>query len=451
MARQRQKIEVNALCEGMFVSDLDRPWHETPFPLQGFYIRQDDDIKALAEYCKFVYVDTLKQRVRGKYDRHTAESGPRKASVAGQEQQARKRGDKEVAQLKLPPVVIKHPQQYTVQTTLAKEVSKARKLHTHVYEAIGDVFQAVDAGAPVSLKETEKVAEGMVNSVVRNPDALVWLSKMHEQDVHSYQHGIRAAIWSLVFGRHLGLERKQLKTLALGVLLMQVGKLRVLPESLQSATQSEQEQRAEFESYIEAGLDILQGIEELPRGVLVIAEYHQERHNGSGFPKGVTGDRIPLLAKIAGLVDVYQGLIDPRDENDAGLSPLDAAGRLYEMRNITFQQDLVERFIEAIGVYPTGTLVLLNSGEVAIVTGHNQERRLLPRILVVCDAEKQMLKRTKVIDLKDYNAERSQNQMLLIRDSLPKGAYGIDERQYLQQGAGSRWSLRNIAGQLRAG
>ncbi len=448
MARQRQKIEVNALQEGMFVSDLDRPWHQTPFPLQGFYIKQDDDIKALAEYCKFVYIDVLKQRAKAAYSGHTiaTKAGGRKdqKSFSG-------KGNDATQTLKLPPITIKHPNYYEVQNTLVKEVSKVRKLHEHVYDAIGEVFTAVQDGDPVSIKETEQVADGMVDSVVRNPDALVWLAKMREQDVYAYQHGIRSAIWSLVFGRHLGLDRKALKTLAMGVLMMQVGKLKLDAQTLATARTLKGDARQQYEGYVLEGLAMLREIEGLPKGVLTIAEYHQERHNGSGFPKGVTGDRIPLLAKIAGLVDAYQELIDPRDDTDQGLSPLEAVSKLYEMRNINFQQDLVERFIEAIGVYPTGTLVLLNSGEVAIVTGHNQDRRLMPKVMVVRSAEEEMLKHARVVDLKEFNADRQKNEMLLIRDSLPKGAYGIDEKQYLLSGASSKWSLRHLAGSLMTG
>ena len=188
---------------------------------------------------------------------------------------------------------------------------------------------------------------------------------------------------------------------------------------------------------------------ELPKGVMAIVEFHQERHNGTGFPKGVTGDRIPLLAKIAGLVHYYQELITPRN-NDLGLSPLAAVSKLYELRNISFQQDLVERFIEAVGVFPTGTLVELSSNEIGIVTGHNQDRRLLPKVMVVLDEHKQKLKHARIIDLKELSSSTKSNDAVFIKDSLPKGAYNIDENQYLLSGATSKWSWRHIASSIAA-
>lgn len=443
MSANRLKIEVNALKEGMFVSDLDRPWHETPFPLQGFYIRLDDDVQALTQYCKYVYVDVHKQKAKTVHKTHTPFD--RKT----------KRVEKKVDThtVSLPPIVIKSPKIYESVHSIHKEVAKAEKLHQHIYEAISQVFASVSGNNPLQLKETvketEKVAEGMVESVIRNPDALIWLSKMNDQDAYSYQHCVKASIWSLVFGRHLGLDKIQLKSLAMGVLLAHIGKTKISQEILDSVTEPDSSYEAAYQKYIQHSIDALLAMDDLPKGVLPIVEFHQERHNGTGFPKGVTGERIPLLAKIAGLVHYYQELITPRND-DSGLSPLAAVSKLYELRNISFQQDLVERFIEAVGVFPTGTLVELSSNEIGIVTGHNQDRRLLPKVMVVLDQNKQKLKHARVIDLKELSLNSKSNDTVFIKDSLPKGAYDIDENQYLLSGATTKWSWRHIASSLAA-
>jgi HD-GYP domain-containing protein (c-di-GMP phosphodiesterase class II) len=449
MSSKRLKIEVNALKEGMFVSDLDRPWHETPFPLQGFYIRQDDDIKALLQYCKNVYIDVQKQKINKPYEAHaTFSPQPRIQSVVKKNEQEAKK------QIKLPPVVIKSPVEHVSTNSIYKEVSKAEKLHRQVYEALNHVFMNVaDPFSPAfkeTVRETEKVAEGMVESIVRNPDALVWLAKMNDQDNYSYQHSVKASVWALVFGRHLGLNKDMLKALAMGVLLSHVGKTRLSAEVLEGVAEGRSEFDAEYRKYVDYSMEALGAIEKLPKGVISIVEFHQERHNGTGFPKGVTGERIPLLAKIAGLVHYYQELITPRKE-ELGLSPLAAVARLYELRNISFQQDIVERFIEAVGVFPTGTLVELSSDEVAIVTGHNQDRRLLPKVIIVLDSNKQALKQGKPIDLKELSMSGNPDDALYIRDSLPKGAFNIDENQYLISGATSKWSWRHLSSSLAAG
>lgn len=449
MSTKRLKIEVNALKEGMFVSGLDCPWHETPFPLQGFYIRLDDDVKALTQYCKFVYIDVQKQKTKTVHEAHAAFDRKKKKTPVEDITKGQV--------VSLPPIVIKSPKTYQAVNTIHKEVTKAEKLHKHVYEAINHVFSSVLDDNPLSLrqtiKETEKVAEGMVDSVIRNPDALIWLAKMNDQDAYSYQHSVKASIWSLVFGRHLGLDKAQLKSLAMGVLLAHVGKTKLSQEILDALVDADIEAypefRSEYQEYVKHSLAVLATMDDLPKGVLSIVEFHQERHNGTGFPKGITGERIPLLAKIAGLVHYYQELITPRNDN-LGLSPLAAVSKLYELRNISFQQDLVERFIEAVGVFPTGTLVELSSNEVGIVTGHNQDRRLLPKVMVVLDANKKTLKHGKVVDLKERSLTGKEADAVFIKDSLPKGAYNIDENQYLLSGATSKWSWKHITSSLAA-
>lgn len=443
MAAQQVKVEIQALQVGMFVSGLDCPWHKTPFPLQGFYIRSEEEIVTLRGYCKHVLVDVDKAKIKPLYDKHVGfnpEAKQSKVRLKSVEQE-----------LKLPPIVVKSPTSYSVTASIVKEVAKVEKLHQQVYEAIDRVYTLVQCGADIDAAETRVVADSMVESVIRNPDALVWLAKMNEVDAHGYQHSVKAAIWALVFGRHLGLDRKSLSTLAMGALLAQVGKgkldpglLAMDPETMDAA------QRADYEKYVGYSVELLSKTENLPKGVLAIAEFHKERHNGSGFPKRVTGDHIPLLAKISGLVDHYQSMIAPVAA-PKGLSPLDAVTQLYELRNVLFQQDLVERFIQAVGVYPTGTLVVLSTQEVAIVTGHNMDRRLQPKVMIVTDVNKQLLKQGRVVDLKEWNSRQTGYEPLYIKSSLPKGAYDIDENAWLVTGATTKWSFKHLSGALAAG
>jgi HD-GYP domain-containing protein (c-di-GMP phosphodiesterase class II) len=438
MATDRIKTEVRALKEGMFVSDLDRPWHETPFPLQGFYVKGSDDIKAIEPYCRYVYIDVKKTKVPAEYEKHAVNQQPKRGK-------ATKAARAEARVLELPEVVIKNPESYAVGAPIGKEVARMGKLHEKVHEALVRIYNDVAEGKQASVQDTEQFAVSMVVSVVRNPDALVWLSKMDEGDDHSYQHVVKSAVWSLVFARHLGLSKPLMKTLATGILLSQVGKAKIDSSLLVSPETLEGADRTEYESYVSRSVEILQGIEGINDGVIHVAQCHRERHNGSGFPQGLTGDRIPLLAKIAGLVDAYQEMITPKGDAE-GMSPLDAVTRLYELRNVQFQQDLVERFIEAIGVYPTGTLVELSSNQVGIVTGHNIERRLQPKLIVVLDENKQQLKSAKRLDLKEWNESCKQGQEIFIKDSLAKGAYDIDEDAYLLTGAKSKWSLKHLSG-----
>ncbi|MFD2228868.1 HD-GYP domain-containing protein [Alkalimarinus sediminis] len=442
MQGNQQKIPVNQLQIGMYVANLDRPWCETPFPIQGFYIKQHSDVEQLESYCKHVYIDAVSGK-REAYDKH-APMGRRGGSRSGTEPAT---GNV----LKLPPLKIRNKVEYPqiasekAVASLKKEVSKAGKLQKNVNVALTNIFETVSSGESPDYKAVNKAIDGMVDSVIRNPDALVWLTRVSTHDQFSYQHAISTSIWSLVLGRYLGLEKEVLKQLSTAVLLSQVGKAKLPKHILENQHSLNAEDFESYKQYVQFSVEILESAGNVSRSVIDVVRSHRERHNGTGFPKGITGDRIPLLAKIAGLVDAYQEMIEPRP----GVTPMPAAvavSKLYDSRNIEFQEELVESFIKAVGVYPTGTLVELNNSQVGIVLNHNSKRRLWPRVAVVLNEDKQPLKQAKVIDLLAYNEGRSASDSLNISGSLPAGSFDIDPSNYLITGATSRWSWRHLSG-----
>src|SRR5690606_34011349 len=135
-------------------------------------------------------------------------------------------------------------------------------------------------------------------------------------------------------------------------------------------------------------VEILRKLPDVKPRVTSVVKTHCERINGSGFPAHLRGDKIPLLGKIAGIVTFYDETINPRGQ-DKPHSPSRAVAKLYELRDIEFQEELVVEFIRAIGLYPTGTLVELSSGEVGVVVEQNFERRLKPVVMIVTDSVKE--------------------------------------------------------------
>src|SRR5690606_23462302 len=299
------------------------------------------------------------------------------------------------------------------------------------------------AGKPVDWIETSAIAEAMADSVIRNPDAMLWMVRVQQRSDHAYRHAVSASVWGLVFGRHLGLEKAQLKALATGLLLSQVGKA-LLPQALlDKEGMLTPAEFKEYKRFVELGVQLIKQDTRLAPHVLPVVEYHRERHNGSGFPKGITGDKIPLLAKIAGIVDHYQELTEPAS-GVAALSALDAVGRLYASRNVEFQEDLVEQFIRAVGIYPTGSLVELNTGEVAVVVAHNPARKLLPTVKVVLDAERKPVRDGRLINLLEFNETCAKDERISIASSLPLGAFSLGDGQVDLTGSLSKWSWRRL-------
>ncbi|WP_020409511.1 HD-GYP domain-containing protein [Hahella ganghwensis] len=443
MAAESIKVSVSELSIGMFVADLDRPWCQTPFPLQGFYIRSSDDIHALQSYCRHVFID--RPLARSAYDRlESVDSGLQTRLKELLQSGVNARNDESQQRLPHSPIVIRKPIQYDTKVTLKKGIRQARKLVKDIDATLGRILEEVNAGLPVDITVTEKLAHDMTQSVLQNPDALVWLSRVQKKDEHSYSHAVSASIWGLVLGRHLGLSPTVLQTLASGLLLSQVGKAKLSDALLSKNHYLNAEEFKQYKAYVEEGVNILMADPAIPPQVVTIVEYHRERHNGSGFPKGVSGDKIPLLAKVAGLVDYYQEMIEPRPGVEA-MKPSEAVARLYQVRNIEFQEDLIERFIDAIGVYPTGTMVELSNHQIGVVVANNPERKLWPTVMVVIDEHERPLKKGKVVNLREYNDKKKrQEDFIQVMRSLPFGAYDINPAEYVLPEVMGRWRARSV-------
>jgi HD-GYP domain-containing protein (c-di-GMP phosphodiesterase class II) len=408
------KLNVSELTIGMYVSGLDRPWSQTPFPLQGFYLRDLDEINQLKALCNHVYIDV--EKGRGPIAANLKTLGPTLRNRINGRDQKRSTLAEPVAPLKIQRNVYRDIQ------PLQKEVKRARQLHQKVYGAVVEVLDQLERNQlqSASLGETKRVASEMVDSVLRNPDAFTWLSRVQEKDEYTYSHAVRSSVWAILFGRHIGLPKRDLDVLALGVLLKDVGKV-LLDDALLAKEELTPEEEKVYQNFVELGADILRKTPGVEPRVISVVKTHCERLNGSGFPQGLQGDKIPLLGKIAGIVTYYDHVTNPRGSRHP-IAPSKAVAKLYELRNIQFQEELVVEFIRAIGLYPTGTLVELSTGEVGVVVEQNFERRLKPKVMLVLDACKVPLDEPALLDLSEDDRRK---QALL--DSGKKTRYEIEK------------------------
>lgn len=433
MGIKQVKLDVNEVTVGMYVSGLDRPWNQTPFPLQGFFVRSLDEIKLLRQLCQHVYIDAVRGKPPLNTERHVGITDTMRSRVSARE------GKKAPAKVKVAPLRIQR-NQYPEVEPLRKEVKKARQLHQNVYHAVGEVLDYLGRNElhRVPMQETKRLAGDMVDSVLRNPDAFTWLARVQEKDEYTYSHAIRSSVWAILFGRHIGLPKRDLDVLAMGVLLKDVGKIQ-LDEALITNSQRSPAEELEYETFVEKGVEILRRTPGVEPRVISVVKTHCERLNGSGFPLHLQGDKIPLLGKIAGVVTFYDNITNPRGAQQP-VAPSKAVSRLYELRNSQFQEELVVEFIRAIGLYPTGTLVELSTGEVAVVVEQNFERRLKPKVLLVRDAVKEPINPPELLDLAEDDKHKQglidsgkqspeDIEKIEIARDLEPGSYDVDITQ----------------------
>jgi len=401
------KVNTTDLAIGMYVSGLDRPWLETPFVIQGFCVMDDDEIERVRSYCQFVFVDIMKSRDQShpllKAARlNSRSSTPIKDIFPGRPLKA-------------------YPNK---PTEWKDESAQAWAVLDSLVDDVNSIFEHVSGGGSLNVIRLKKSVEPVVESMSRNPDACIWLARLKQHDQYAYQHSLSAAIWAVALGRQLGLPRRDLRSLAIGCMLMDVGKLRLDPILLTAKRSLSEAETESMRAHVAHGLRIVKDGGMMNQDVLDIVAHHHERHDGSGYPQGLTGDEIPAFARIASIVDTYDAVTSNRS-HAAAVSPSEAIRMLYRSRNLDFQAELIEVFIQAVGIYPAGTIVELTTGEVGVVVSEYRTRRLKPKIMMVLDSRKYRLREPKLVDLSAEDANPDGTAVAIAR-SLEPGAHNID-------------------------
>lgn len=390
---------------GMYVSKLDRPWRETPFMMQGFFIMEEDEIQSLAKHCEYLFIDTVLGVDAEMYlDEHKALPSNRYL------EDFLNTGDKDI--------------DYPDEKTAIQELPVARVALESASELVANIMQSDLRRDKLDVEAVKTTVEPILSSMIRNSDAFIWLSKMRHHDAYTYGHSVQNCALGIAFGRHMGLEKDGLSTLAMGLLLMDVGKAKLPKELLTKSSALSPAEFEEMKKHVDYSVDILRQTEGVSENVINIALTHHERYDGSGYPNGLTGVQIPVYGRMAAIIDSYDAMTTTTAYRK-GMSEHEALQKIYDARDRFFQRELVEQFLQCMGVYPTGSLVELSSGEVGIILSQNTKQRLKPRVMTMLDAEKAPCRQRRIIDLA-LQAEDADGKPLHISRGLGQGAYGID-------------------------
>ena len=384
----RKNIPVTELRLGMYVSELDRPWTETPFVFQGFVLETEEQLETLKKYCKHVFVDEAPSRL----------PDPRSARPAAAH--------------------------YPVQVPVEREIERARTVHASSRETVREVLNAVRAKRTLDARSVDQAVNSMTESVLRNPDALMLFSRLREKGDYAHEHALDTAVYMTTFGRFLELPVDRISLLGYVGLMQDVGKLRVPTEVLAKRERLTPAEFAQARRHVQHSVDILRETPGLPADLPELAALHHERHDGSGYPRGLKGRDIGMIGSIAAICDTFDALTAERPYAKA-VSPSTALSMLYKWRGTSFDAALVEQFIRCIGIFPLGSVVELNSSEVGIVIAQNMERRLQPRVMVIRDAAGNLIRPQKLLDL-SRGPKLAGGEAYRIRRTLEYGKAGIN-------------------------
>ncbi len=431
------KVNTGNLEVGMYISRLDRPWLETPFLVQGFYVKNSNDIDIISNICDYVFIDTTvsRQKITSKMPSVSSamgiDSGGTEFTITKiNTDQSKSRSTAKVENTAGGSSSIealfpdKELTEYTDSTNWQNETPAARQAISGLHTCLNDLLSRNEKGGPLEIVKIRQAVEPMVDSVTRNPDACIWLARMKQEDNYIYEHSLGTSIWAVTLGRQLGLPKSDLHSLAIGGLLFDVGKLRLSNDLLKAKRHLTSKETKIMKRHVEIGVKLLEEGGMMNQDVIDMTAHHHERHNGKGYPAGLAGDEIPVFARIAAIVDCYDAITSDRIYARA-IAPSLAIKQLYEWKDNYFQGELIEEFIQAIGIYPAGTLVELSSGEVAIVVAESRSRRLRPQVMLLLDSDKQPLDVIEFIDLLEIT-QTDKGLPLDIINSLQPNAYGID-------------------------
>ena len=383
------KIDVNDLVYGMFVSELDRPWTETPFLIQGVLIESGEDIAEFRRLCDYVYIDVERSReiiapkLRTLAAKPLAEDKPHSNEITLQ--------------------VVEREQE-----AFRKELKVARKIHHRTRGYIDKLLDDVRLGNSLDTDTARELVGEMADSISRSPNAMLWLTHMKKRDEYTPIHCMNVCILALTFGRTLGLERKQLDMLGLGALLHDIGKMNIPLELLNKPGRLTDEEFEIIKTHSMSGYHLLRQEKEMPGEVLDIVRSHHERINGRGYPDGLTADFIGLLVQITSIVDVYDAITSDRCYQD-GIAPHDALKNMFNWAGEKFDADLVENFIKCLGIYPIGSMLELNTGHIGIVVSASEKARLRPIILVVINKNGERLTIPRLLNLAHPQWSKKEN------------------------------------------
>ncbi|MGE5707255.1 MAG: HD-GYP domain-containing protein [Bacteroidota bacterium] len=212
-----------------------------------------------------------------------------------------------------------------------------------------------------------RAAKDIVQSVMSNPNAVISLIDLKSFDDYTFQHSVSVCMLSVVVGRRLRLPIANLEDLALGAMLHDLGKVTLPLDVLNKPGKLTSTEFDLIKTHPRAGFELLSGNRFISAHAKAVVLQHQEKFNGQGYPKGMSGQEIHLNGRIGALVDVYDALTSDRPYRPR-MYPHKALQIIKEGSGTHFDPELVELFLTLVSPYPLGTRMVLNSGEeVAVV------------------------------------------------------------------------------------
>ena len=384
------RIHVYELKIGMFVSELDIPWEQSPFLIQGFDIKSHEDIQTIQNICNFVEIDASRQKTV-----HGAISS-------------------------------------NLEKSFLRSFEDSAKTYQKTSSLVKNMMDDIRFGNQLNGKTAKVAVSECVDQVLESPDTMLLLTQLKNQDEYTSQHSLNVCILSILLARHLKYPIEEINQIGLCGLLHDMGKMKIPTEILNKPGKLTVREEKIMRSHTTKGRDIIMSARDVYPGAVDVAYTHHEKLDGTGYPRGLGAFGISTHARIVAIVDAYDAITSDRIYQKGRLH-LQAINILMLGRNKHFDDSLVLKFVDCIGIYPVGNTVEMKNGEVGIVTEINKTNKTRPKVLMVMDSSKQLMKNSFAIDLAT-NPSDLDGKPYRIYKVLRKNEYNFDLFEFNQRG-----------------
>lgn len=406
---EKKRLKVTDLQIGMTVVELDRPWTDIPVDFQEITINTRSDIALLQQYCDEVYVDYIS------YTSITSDNLFHSKNAHA-------------------PSSNKPINAQQTSMALKAELPRAKKAFDRSLGYIHKLLKDVAQSSEIDVLAAKEVVADCVDSILRNDTAMFWLTKIKNQDDYTAEHCLRVGILAITFGKYLQLDRKQLELLGLCGILHDVGKMQIPNHILNKTTPLTQEEFDIIKQHTSLGYQYLSSHGDIDPLVQQAAHNHHEHINGNGYPRQISEDELSLYDRLIAIVDSYDAMTSDRCYR-LGMPASQAVSILYNEQHQHYDSQLVQLFIQMVGIYPVGSLVKMSNGQIAVVLSTNEDHKLEPVVELLTDPYRKLIQPVAV-DLSKHVTD-SFGHFLKIKRSLADHEVDFDLKAVLLRSSSS--------------
>ncbi len=377
-----KKINVQDIKLGMYIQEVSGNWMDNPFWKQSFKLTDPKALKKMTEYdIHEVWIDTKKGLDVDDVTVDLSEEESQKKIALKYQETA-------------PSKVILIPH-----VTVHEELEQARVVHDKAKKAVTLMFQEVRMGKALQLDEINPLIDDIYESIKRNTEAFLSLSRLKNKDNYTYLHSIAVCALMMALGKQMGLDQQLMKDLGMSGLFHDIGKMMIPVDVLNKPGRLTDEEYTMVKKHPFLGWQILKKSEGVCDMALDVCLHHHERVDGRGYPEKLSGDTVSLFARMGAVCDVYDAITSDRCYK-IGWDPIKSIREMAKWQaEGQFDKTVFHAFVKTIGIYPSGTLVKLKSTRLAVVLEQSAQTLLAPIVKVFFSTETNASIPPEIIDL----------------------------------------------------